>query len=123
MSAKEEVERIFDEEIQRILAAKHATLALVAYAPQPAVETEPRQIRWLTKEECAAYMNCSSSSIDKWMKREDNHLPFGQVGADPRFYPPDIDQWMRDEAERRHKKPHTPPPPGRTLAIAGQKGS
>jgi excisionase family DNA binding protein len=121
MSAKEEVERIFDEEIQRIHAAKHATLALVAFAPQPAVETEPRLIRWLTKDECAVYMNCSSSSIEKWMKREANRLPFGHVGADPRFYPPDIDQWMRDEAERRRKKPGTPPTP--KLALAGQKGN
>jgi hypothetical protein len=51
----------------------------------------------------AEYLQCSEQSIRNWQNRSDNPLPHGYIGADPRYYLAEVQQWTRENAARRRK--------------------
>jgi len=51
----------------------------------------------------ADYLQCSEQSIRNWQNRSDNPLPHGYIGADPRYYLAEVQQWTHENAERRRK--------------------
>ena len=104
---------------------------LPTHQDSPAIENAPRDC--MDIHQLADYLQCSEQSIRNWQNRSDNPLPHGYIGADPRYYLAEIQQWTRDNAERRRKnksdqgeeKAVTSPVPARrmrpTLMVANQR--
>lgn len=71
----------------------------------------------------ADYLQCSEQSIRNWQNRSDNPLPHGYIGADPRYYLAEVQQWTHENAKRRRKnksdqgeeKPNTQRKPARRM--------
>lgn len=105
---------------------------LSARADAPAGEAEaPRDC--MNIHQVAKYLQCSEQSIRTWQNLPDHPLPHGYIGADPRYYLVEVQQWTRENAERRRKnksdqdqeKTVTNPVPVRrmrpTLMVANQR--
>lgn len=104
---------------------------LSTHQDSPAVENAPRDC--MTKKQVAEYLQVDPQSITNWQNRSDNPLPHGYVGADPRYYLAEVQQWTRENKKRRRKnksdqgeeKSVTSPVPARrmrpTLVAAKQR--
>jgi hypothetical protein len=67
----------------------------------PAAMNAPRDC--MDIHQLADYLQCSEQSIRNWQNRSDNPLPHGYIGADPRYYLAEVQQWTHENAERRRK--------------------
>ena len=97
----------------------------------PAVENAPRDC--MDIHQLAHYLQCSEQSIRNWQNLSDHPLPHGYIGADPRYYLAEVQQWSHENGERRRKnksdqdeeKASTSPVPARrmrpTLMVANQR--
>lgn len=87
----------------------------------------------MTKKQLAEYLQVDPQSITNWQNRSENPLPHGYVGADPRYYLAEVQQWTRENEKRRRKNKSdqdeekavtNPVPPRRmrrTLMVANQR--
>jgi hypothetical protein len=120
-SVKDEVARILDR-------AKHELLAL-SLAEQTPVESVAPVPEWLTPDQLADYWQLrnkkgklSTSGLLKWVTRgpEDFPLPHARMGDLLRFKRDEINQWAKDEAERRRVRKNKTPTQ-ETDGVAGSK--
>lgn len=51
----------------------------------------------MTKAECAEYLRCDISKINRLMVRDERPLPVLQFGGTPRFRKSEIDHWLQNE--------------------------
>lgn len=60
---------------------------------------------YLTKAECAIYLDVSEKSIEEWSARadEDNPFPEDRAASSPRYNRMKVDAWVEREARRRRK--------------------
>jgi hypothetical protein len=111
MVPKDEVNRICDRVRDEVLA-----LFVRESAPAEAAASPPE---WLTVQQLAEHWQLrngrgqlTTSGILKWTKRdiEEFPLPHAYMGDLIRFHRTEVDQWARDEAQRRRtgRKTHAP---------------
>jgi predicted DNA-binding transcriptional regulator AlpA len=55
----------------------------------------------LTLSQLADEWQCSKQSIINWTRRDEFPLPVHYLGSDPRFHRSEVEQWSRDEAQRK----------------------
>lgn len=66
----------------------------------------PWQETWLTAEGVAVFTGFSKTYITNVLAKESTFPPASRRGVGPRAWKAgDIDQWMRDNIERRHGRP------------------
>lgn len=90
--------------------AKHELLAIVSSLPNPLSEVERPAQEWLTATQLAEYWQLynkdgepTTAGIMKWAKRPPDEfpLPHAYMGDMMRFHRDAVNQWAKEEAERR----------------------
>jgi len=121
---KDEVTRICDRakvDLLAILSAQQPKLEVVAVLPE-----------WLTASQLAEHWQLTNdegkpttAGIQKWAKRkpEDFPLPHAYMGDRIRFPRIEVDQWAREEAERRRTAKSKTCQPKRESATGSQSTS
>jgi integrase len=81
----------------------------------PVTQTTEPTTPWMTAKQLADYWQLHNSKAEpttagilKWAKRESNSLPHVYLGDLIRFHREEVDQWAREEAERRRFKVSLP---------------
>jgi hypothetical protein len=54
-----------------------------------------------TLQQLAEEWECSRQSIINWTRLPEHPLPVHYLGADPRFHRSEIEQWSRENAQRK----------------------
>ena len=100
-----------DEQIARICERTRQELQmLIASQPFPTMPAGTSTAEWMSASELAEYWHLHNekgeptvSGILKWSKRPPNQfpLPHAYMGDLLRFHRDEVNQWAREEAERR----------------------
>jgi len=103
---KQKLSQLFDR------TTLDAIALLIAEPPRDLVEAEPLP-DWMTASQLARYWQLvnaegepSTAAIMKWTKRAetDHPLPHACMGDLLRFHREDVDEWAREEANRRRSQ-------------------
>lgn len=54
-----------------------------------------------TLSQLADEWQCSKQAIINWTRKTAHPLPVHYLGSDPRFHKSEVDQWSREEAQRK----------------------
>jgi hypothetical protein len=90
------IKSLFKECLQEVVLEELSTRS-----GSTAAEDAPRDC--MDIHQVAKYLQCSEQSIRNWQNLTDHPLPHGYVGADPRYYLAEVQQWTHENAERRRK--------------------
>jgi len=103
---KQKLSQLFDR------TTLDAIALVIAESPRDLVEAEPL-LDWMTASQLARYWQLvnaegepSTAAIMKWTKRAetDHPLPHACMGDLLRFHREDVDEWAREEANRRRSQ-------------------
>jgi hypothetical protein len=90
------IKSLFKECLREVVREELAT-----HSGSTPIEDAPRDC--MDIHQLADYLQCSEQSIRNWQNRSDNPLPHGYIGADPRYYLAEVQQWTHENAKRRRK--------------------
>ena len=85
-------------------AAAKLVDCIAAQQSPPPVEAVPSVRDCMTRKQLADYLQCSEQAIANWQNRAEYPLPHGYAGDTPRYFLAEIQQWSKDEAQRRANK-------------------
>lgn len=88
-------------------AAASLVDCIAAQQSPPPVEAPPTTRDCMTRKQLAEYLQVSEQAIANWQNRADHPLPHGYAGDTPRYFLAEVQQWSKDEAQRRANKTET----------------
>ncbi len=90
------------EELRLLVKAVVAETILEISQAVPTSPREPEtkkaaQVDWLTREEAAAYLGVTPTTLSNWASNGTKHLPYYSFGRRVKYRKKDLDEWVETQ--------------------------